>query len=71
MPIAAAAQPVAAAEAPKEAEKPKEKTEFVVKLEKFDAAAKAKVIREIKSLIPGSNLVEVILIRLLIGQKVC
>jgi large subunit ribosomal protein L7/L12 len=30
-----------------------------VKLEKFDAAAKAKIIREIKNLIPGSNLVEV------------
>jgi large subunit ribosomal protein L7/L12 len=30
-----------------------------VKLEKFDAAAKAKVIREIKGILPGANLVEV------------
>jgi large subunit ribosomal protein L7/L12 len=40
-------------------EKVVEKTEFKVKLEKFDAAAKAKIIREIKTLIPGINLVEV------------
>lgn len=36
-----------------------EKTQFTVKLESFDAASKAKVIREIKQLIVGSNLVEV------------
>ncbi|KAI9340651.1 ribosomal protein L7/L12 C-terminal domain-containing protein [Zopfochytrium polystomum] len=53
----AAAAPAAAAAAPAE-EKPAERTEFKVKLEKFDAAAKAKVIREIKNLLPGSNLVE-------------
>ena len=35
------------------------KTHFSVKLESFDAASKAKVIREIKQLIPGSNLVDV------------
>ena len=29
-----------------------------MKLEKFDAAAKAKIIKEIKALIPGANLVE-------------
>ncbi|KAJ2016286.1 54S ribosomal protein L12, mitochondrial [Coemansia sp. S680] len=46
----------AAAEAPVE-EKPVEKTEFKVKLEKIDAAQKAKVIREIKNLIPDMNLV--------------
>ncbi|KAJ2576266.1 54S ribosomal protein L12, mitochondrial [Coemansia sp. RSA 1836] len=46
----------AAAEAPAE-EKPVEKTEFKVKLEKIDAAQKAKVIREIKNLIPDMNLV--------------
>ncbi|KAF9092279.1 hypothetical protein BGX29_010527 [Mortierella sp. GBA35] len=53
----AAAAPAAAA-APVEEEKVAEKTEFNVKLEKFDAAAKAKLIREIKNIIPGINLVE-------------
>ncbi|KAK3840087.1 MAG: ribosomal protein L7/L12 C-terminal domain-containing protein [Linnemannia elongata] len=53
----AAAAPAAAA-APVEEEKVAEKTEFAVKLEKFDAAAKAKLIREIKNIIPGINLVE-------------
>ncbi|KAG0344371.1 hypothetical protein BG004_004530 [Podila humilis] len=48
----------AAAAAPAEEEKVAEKTEFSVKLEKFDAAAKAKLIREIKNIIPGINLVE-------------
>ncbi|KAJ2659656.1 54S ribosomal protein L12, mitochondrial [Coemansia sp. RSA 1200] len=38
-------------------EKPVEKTEFKVKLEKIDATQKAKVIREIKNLIPDMNLV--------------
>ncbi|KAF9432330.1 cytoplasmic RNA-binding protein [Entomortierella beljakovae] len=52
----AAAAPAAAA--PVEEEKVVEKTEFNVKLEKFDAAAKAKLIREIKNIIPGINLVE-------------
>jgi hypothetical protein len=47
-----------AAEAPAE-EKPKEKTIFTVKLEKFDAAAKAKIIREVKAIMPNMNLVEV------------
>ncbi|KAJ1725589.1 54S ribosomal protein L12, mitochondrial [Coemansia erecta] len=46
----------AGAAAPAE-EKPAEKTEFKVKLEKIDAAQKAKVIREIKNLIPDMNLV--------------
>lgn len=47
---------------------------FTVKLEKFDAAAKAKVIREIKAILPGANLVEVIshpsLLSPLLGQEV-
>lgn len=54
----AAAAPAAAAEAPAE-EKPKEKTIFTVKLEKIDAAQKAKVIREVKAIMPNMNLVEV------------
>ncbi|TYJ56183.1 ribosomal protein L7/L12 [Cryptococcus floricola] len=58
MPAASApAAPSAAAEAPVE-EKPKEKTIFTVKLEKFDAAAKAKIIREVKAMMPNMNLVE-------------
>lgn len=61
MPVggAAAAPAGGAAAAPVEEEKVAEKTEFNVKLEKFDAAAKAKLIREIKNIIPGINLVEV------------
>ncbi|KAF8640013.1 hypothetical protein AX17_001257 [Amanita inopinata Kibby_2008] len=58
MPAAAPASvaPAAAAEAPEE--KPKEKTSFNVKLESFDAAAKAKIIREIKTLVPNLTLIE-------------
>ncbi|KAJ3355696.1 hypothetical protein HDU83_002701 [Entophlyctis luteolus] len=52
---AGAAAPAAAAPAE---EKAPEQTEFKVKLEKFDAAAKAKIIREVKNIIPGANLVE-------------
>ncbi|KAJ1672988.1 54S ribosomal protein L12, mitochondrial, partial [Spiromyces aspiralis] len=40
-----------------EEEKPVEKTEFKIKLEKIDAAQKAKVIREIKNIMPDMNLV--------------
>ncbi|KAG0046884.1 hypothetical protein BGZ83_007959 [Gryganskiella cystojenkinii] len=58
MPVGGAAPAQAAAAAPVEEEKVAEKTEFAVKLEKFDAAAKAKLIREIKNIIPGINLVE-------------
>ncbi|KAJ2551720.1 54S ribosomal protein L12, mitochondrial [Coemansia sp. RSA 1933] len=47
----------AAGAAPAAEEKPAEKTEFKVKLEKIDAAQKAKVIREIKNLLPDMNLV--------------
>jgi large subunit ribosomal protein L7/L12 len=39
--------------------KPKEKIIFNVTLEKFDAAAKPKIIKEIKNLIPNMNLMEV------------
>ncbi|KAK9765465.1 54S ribosomal protein L12, mitochondrial [Basidiobolus ranarum] len=53
--VAAAAAPGAAAA---EEEKAPEKTMFNVKLDKFDAASKAKIIREIKGIIPGCNLVE-------------
>lgn len=52
MPTGGAA-PAAAAEE----EKPVEKTEFNVKIDKVDATAKAKVIREVKNLC-GLNLVE-------------
>jgi large subunit ribosomal protein L7/L12 len=55
---APAAASAASAEAPVE-EKPKEKTIFTVKLEKFDTAAKAKIIREVKAMMPNMNLVEV------------
>jgi hypothetical protein len=40
-------------------EKPKEKTIFTVKLEKIDPAAKAKIIKEVKAIMPNMNLVEV------------
>lgn len=52
---AAAAAP--AAEAPKPVEVEAEKSVFNLKLESFDAAAKAKVIREVKAML-GLNLVE-------------
>ncbi|QRV91279.1 ribosomal protein L7/L12 C-terminal domain [Ceratobasidium sp. AG-Ba] len=60
---AASAAPVAGTAAPVEdaapaEEKPKEKTIFSVKLEKIDAANKAKVIREVKAIMPNMNLVE-------------
>ncbi|CAO3656972.1 unnamed protein product [Mucor hiemalis] len=53
MPVGGAAPAAAAAEE----EKPAEKTEFSVKIDKVDAASKAKVIREVKNL-AGLNLVE-------------
>lgn len=55
MPVAAA--PAGGAAAPAEEEKPAEKTEFNLKIEKVDASSKAKVIREVKNL-AGLNLVE-------------
>lgn len=39
-----------------------EQTSFKVTLAKFDAATKAKIIKEIKQMIPGANLVEVVLL---------
>jgi len=57
MPSAAAAAPAPAAEAPVE-EKPKEKTVFNIKLESFDAAAKPKIIREVKAMIPNLTLID-------------
>jgi large subunit ribosomal protein L7/L12 len=60
LPAASAPAPTAApTEAEAAEEKPKEKTIFTVKLEKIDAANKAKVIREVKALMPNMNLVEV------------
>ena len=61
MPTAAApAAGAGAGAAPvEEVEKPKEKTIFTVKLEKFEATAKAKIIREVKAIMPNMNLVEV------------
>ncbi|KAI7852417.1 ribosomal protein L7/L12 C-terminal domain-containing protein, partial [Circinella umbellata] len=49
--------PGAGAPAAAEEEKPAEKTEFNVKIEKVDASAKAKVIREVKNL-AGLSLVD-------------
>lgn len=58
---ASSAAPAAAAPVEAEAaeEKPKEKTIFTVKLDAIDAATKAKVIREVKVLMPNMTLVEV------------
>ncbi|KAJ3552609.1 hypothetical protein NM688_g4065 [Phlebia brevispora] len=60
MPAAAAAPAAAAPAATEEAaaEKPKEKTVFNVKLESFDAAAKPKIIREVKAMIPNLTLID-------------
>ncbi|KAJ3271145.1 general negative regulator of transcription subunit 5 [Terramyces sp. JEL0728] len=54
---AAAPAPAAAEAEPKEEVKAAP-TQFKVTLTKFDAASKAKVIKEIKALLPGANLVE-------------
>lgn len=48
----------AAASAEVVEEKAQEQTQFKVILAAFDAAKKAKVIKEIKQLLPGANLVE-------------
>ncbi|KAI9179717.1 54S ribosomal protein L12, mitochondrial [Blastocladiella emersonii ATCC 22665] len=57
VPVAAApAAPVKEA-APVEEEKPAEKAQFDIKLEKFDAASKAKVIKEVKG-ITGMSLID-------------
>ncbi|CEP18213.1 hypothetical protein [Parasitella parasitica] len=57
MPVAMPTGGAAPAAAAVEEEKPAEKTEFSVKIDKVDAASKAKVIREVKNL-AGLNLVE-------------
>ncbi|KAG2051328.1 ClpS-like protein [Suillus hirtellus] len=60
MPAASAAAPAAAAQVEEAAveEKPKEKTIFNLKLQSFDAAAKPKIIREVKALIPNLTLID-------------
>lgn len=60
MPAASAAAPAAAAPVEEAAaeEKPKEKTIFNLKLQSFDAAAKPKIIREVKALIPNLTLID-------------
>ncbi|CAO3617547.1 50S ribosomal protein L7/L12 [Mucor circinelloides 1006PhL] len=57
MPVAMPSGGAAPAAAAVEEEKPAEKTEFSIKIDKVDAASKAKVIREVKNL-AGLNLVE-------------
>ncbi|ETW84449.1 hypothetical protein HETIRDRAFT_124018 [Heterobasidion irregulare TC 32-1] len=53
------AAPAAEAEAAVEVrEKPKEKTIFNVKLESFNPAAKPKIIKEVKALVPNLTLIE-------------
>ncbi|KAF9222066.1 ClpS-like protein [Gyrodon lividus] len=54
---ALAADAAPADEAPAE-EKPKEKTIFNVMLKSFDAAAKPKIIREVKALVPNLTLID-------------
>ncbi|CAG8493655.1 1813_t:CDS:2 [Acaulospora colombiana] len=58
--VAATTTATAAEQASNAAEEAKaaEKTEFTVKLEKYGADAKTKIIREIKNILPGMNLVE-------------
>ncbi|EDO35026.1 predicted protein [Nematostella vectensis] len=58
MAAGAMSAPAAAQAASEEPEKEAEPTEFTVKLTGFDAAAKVKLIKEIKNLIPGMNLVQ-------------
>ncbi|KAI8344074.1 ribosomal protein L7/L12 C-terminal domain-containing protein [Chlamydoabsidia padenii] len=57
MPVGVPMAAPGGAATPAEEEKPAEKTEFNLKIEKVDAATKAKVIREVKNL-AGLNLVE-------------
>ncbi|KAG1857196.1 ribosomal protein L7/L12 C-terminal domain-containing protein [Suillus tomentosus] len=59
MPAASSAAPAAAqVEEAAVEEKPKEKTIFNLKLQSFDAAAKPKIIREVKALIPNLTLID-------------
>lgn len=63
----AASGPAAAAPV----EEVKEQTAFKVTLAKFDAATKAKIIKEIKALLPGANLVEVYLLAMGLWKMKC
>ncbi|CAG8497706.1 10444_t:CDS:2, partial [Cetraspora pellucida] len=56
--VANVAVPASEATAPVEEAKAPEKTAFTVKLEKYNADAKTKIIREMKNILPGTNLVE-------------
>lgn len=57
--MAAAASPAGSpAEAQPAATAAQTKTEFTLTLEKYDPASKAKVIREVKAILPNLNLVE-------------
>ncbi|KAF8138661.1 ribosomal protein L7/L12 C-terminal domain-containing protein [Boletus edulis] len=59
LPSASAPVPAAAPEEEAAAEeKPKEKIIFNVMLKSFDAAAKPKIIREVKALVPGLTLID-------------
>jgi len=58
LPAASAAPAVAPAAEEPAAEKVQEKTVFNVKLESFDAAAKPKIIKEVKGLVPNLTLIE-------------
>lgn len=59
MPSASApAAAVAPAEEAAAEEKPKEKTIFNATLQSFDAAAKPKIIREVKALVPNLTLID-------------
>lgn len=58
-PAAGAAAAGGAPEAEKAPEAPKEKTAFTITLTKIDSAQKAKVIKEVKTIMPSMNLVEV------------
>ncbi|PVU92082.1 hypothetical protein BB559_003852 [Furculomyces boomerangus] len=55
--VSAAPVQAVAESAPEPEAKPVEKSEYTVKLDKFDPTQKAKVIREIKALLPELNLV--------------
>lgn len=59
MPMMGAMSTAAAPSQEVEAEEGKEEpTEFTIKLIKFDAANKVKLIKEIKNMVPGLNLVQ-------------
>lgn len=60
LPAAPTSPPGSASTAPEEtaAEKPQEKTVFNVILKSFDAGAKPKIIKEVKSLVPNLTLIE-------------